>query len=76
MLPSSFALTLTYETLGERSTLAGTEPAEADPLGEAVKDCISTVNKLSALGLSTLNVKLPKCVVLGRLPCPCSTAAL
>ncbi|KAF2117059.1 P-loop containing nucleoside triphosphate hydrolase protein [Lophiotrema nucula] len=50
----------------ERFSSAATESGEVDPLGEAVKDSISTINKLSALGLSTLDIKLPKCVVLGE----------
>lgn len=40
---------------------------EVDPLGEGVKDLITTMNDLEKLGLGSLNIPLAKCVVCGKL---------
>lgn len=60
---------VTDSRLNTPQTLNGTTSGEVDPLGLHVKEAIATIGRLEGLGLQRYNIPLPKCIVLGQLPC-------
>ncbi|KAF1976893.1 P-loop containing nucleoside triphosphate hydrolase protein [Bimuria novae-zelandiae CBS 107.79] len=51
---------------GDRRTSGATVCGDADVLGVHIKEVISVIGRLEGLGLSQLDIQLPKCVVLGE----------
>lgn len=46
--------------------LANEYRGEVEPLGEHVKEAITLISRLEAIGLAKFNIPLPKCVALGK----------
>ena len=40
--------------------------SEIDPLGAGVKEAVEVISRLEGLGLSKLQIPIPKCIVLGE----------